>query len=114
MAAQLTFDELRRARAADGQGRTFSIYAMRTSFATQLTELGVPDGVVSELMRHKPTDVTRQHYVQRSLVMLRQAIDLIPAEAAHVPGLYREPAQEPNPVSSDARECAPEKATHAN
>lgn len=92
----------------DAAGRSFSIYALRGSFATQLTELGVPDGVVSELMRHRPSDVTRQHYVQRSLTMLRQAIDMIPRATADVPGLRQEPRQEPIHVRTGEDGCAKE------
>lgn len=99
--------------AVDERGRVLSIYSMRTSFASQLTELGVPDGTVSDLMRHRPVDVTQQHYVQRSLAMLRQAIDLIPRDAAHVPGLYEEPRQEPNHVRAGEDGCAPENKTSA-
>lgn len=74
--------------AIDEKGRVLDLHSMRTSFATTLTALGVSDGTRGDLIRHRPSGVTEQHYVQRSLDLLRQAIDLIPKEAAHVEGLW--------------------------
>lgn len=100
-------------QAIDEAGRVLSLYALRGSFATALAVLGVPDGVVSELMRHRPATVTEAHYTQRPLTMLRDAIDRIPAEAAHVPGLFEPgaPVPAPNGLRTSDDECAPHTTT---
>lgn len=74
--------------AVDERGRRLVLYSMRTSFATELDRLGVPDSVVAALMRHRAATVTLEHYVQRGNAMMLDAINKIPAEAAYVPGLF--------------------------
>lgn len=94
--------------AIDATGRVLDLHAMRTSLATALTELGVSDGTRGDLMRHRAAGVTEQHYVQRSLDLLRQAIDTIPAEAADVAGLAAgEPREAPKALSTGAHGFVP-------
>jgi len=101
--------------AMDTRGRVLDLHAMRASLATQLVELGVPDGTVSDLMRHRPVTVTQQHYVQRSHDLLRQAINLIPKEAAQVPGLWQaDPREDPDSKSTGEHGCAPTNNTAAS
>lgn len=99
--------------AVDERGRRLVLYSMRTSFATQLDALGVPDSVVAALMRHQAKTVTLEHYVQRANSMLLEAINRIPAEAAHVPGLFdqtapkRVPSRDPRAASASEDGRAP-------
>lgn len=90
----------------DERGHVFSLYSMRTSFGTELDALGVPAPVVSALLRHRPSDITQQHYVHRSLALMLQAIDTIPAEAARIPGLYGDPRPDPNQADIGRHEPA--------
>ena len=71
----------------DGAGRRLDLHALRTSFANELDRLGVPDGIVGDLMRHKPVTVTRRNYVRRDAEQLRPFVNRIPVEAANVAGL---------------------------
>jgi integrase len=95
----------------DERGRVLTLYSMRSSFATQLDALGVPAGVVSQLMRHRPGDVTQEHYVQRANAMLLQAINTIPAEAAHVPGLWTAEADDAAARETGDPRKAPRRVT---
>lgn len=102
----------------DEQGRKLVLYSMRTSFATALDAAGVLREVRSRLMRHRPADVTEKHYVQRENAALLAAINTIPAEAAHVPGLFdeaavRHPRNHPRPIPADSVQLPPTGETRA-
>lgn len=96
----------------DEQGRKLVLYSMRTSFATALDAAGVMKEIRSRLMRHRTSDVTELHYVQREHAVLLAAIDMIPAEAAEVPGLWiGAPRKDPRPLSTVEDGCAPSTKT---
>ena len=91
----------------DENGDKLDLHAMRTNFGNQLDQLGVPEAITADLMRHKPQKVTRTNYLKRRNAMMLPFINEIPAEAAHVPGLHEEPAATPNQVRTNAHVSAP-------
>lgn len=87
----------------DGAGRRLDLHSLRTSFANELDRHGVPDGIIGDLMRHKPATVTRRNYVRRDAERLRPFVNQIPFEAAIVVGLLEgEPPEEPQALRDDA------------
>jgi len=90
------------------------LHAMRTSFANELDRRGVPEGIIGDLMRHKPATVTRRNYVRRDAESLRPFINRIPADIANVAGLLAgEPRGEPQGMSTDEDGRAPMSNTRA-
>jgi len=88
---------------------------MRKAFNVNLRRYGASREGRVELMRHTPDNVTDDHYDDRDLERMREAVNLIPVEAAKVPGLFEggemktlqtRPNTRPNPAPS-GRRCAP-------
>ena len=71
----------------DPTGGKLDLHAIRTSFANALDELGVPEGVVGELMRHKAQRVLAKHYLRRRIERLRDDLNELPSDVAKVPCL---------------------------
>lgn len=92
----------------DDKGRVLDLHAMRKSFNVNLRRCGAPKDVRVDLMRHKPIGVTDTHYDEADLNLepMRVGINTIPADAAHVPGLFGEPSEEPNAMRVDDDERA--------
>lgn len=91
----------------DGAGRKLDLHALRTSFANELERRGVPEGIIGDLMRHKPATVLRRNYLRRAAEKLRPFVNMIPAEVARVEGLLAgEPREEPQAMRNDEFGCA--------
>lgn len=99
----------------DSAGRKLDLHAMRTSFANELDRRGVPDGIIGDLMRHKPATVTRRNYVRRDAARLREFVDRIPFEVVHVDGLLiGEPREAPQAERAGEAERGSVNITRAN
>jgi len=90
----------------DGAGRRLDLHALRTSFANELDRRGVPEGIVSDLMRHRPAGVTKRHYLRRDAERLRPFVNMIPAAVVDVAGLLvGAPGEAPRAVRTDEPGC---------
>jgi integrase len=72
-------------------GKPIDFHAVRRSFATWLARAGVERAVRKMLMGHVEGDVTEEHYIERDLAMLREAVcrirlDLAPEGKVMFPG----------------------------
>lgn len=67
-----------RKRLVDATGRVIDFHALRGTFATLLAELGVPERVAKELMRHSDTRMTFEVYAQARAGLGRSAVDQLP------------------------------------
>jgi integrase len=56
------------------QGKPIDFHALRRSFATWLARAGVERAVRKILMGHLEGDVTEEHYIDRDLAMLHDAV----------------------------------------
>ncbi len=62
----------------DDQGRTLDRHAMRTTLETWLSAAGVPRDHIDAILRHKPRDVGRKHYLDYRYLDLWAEIRRLP------------------------------------
>jgi integrase len=81
----------------DERGRTLDIHALRTTFATMLSNAGVAPRVAQELMRHADINLTMEVYTDPKVFDLQAAVASLPSVA---------PSVAPTPVISGATESS--------
>lgn len=62
----------------DHKFNSSTFHALRRTFATKLAGLGVDDGVIERLLRHREQSVARQHYIKDKLAPLYEAVCKLP------------------------------------